>query len=401
MLRTADLDYELPEELIATQPLEERDRARLLVVSRSDPNRLEHRLVRDLPDLLTPGDVMIFNDTRVLPARFVGRRCDTGGRIAGLFVSEAAPPRPAKAPLTAEAATTCRFGPVGPRWSVMLKSNGRLRPGVEVMIERPEGGGGDPSIGGAAHCSLRLLAKQGDTWLVQVNVAEPTHLLLERFGRTPLPPYILRSRRERGGDDSATPEAVDRDHYQTVYAKEAGAIAAPTAGLHFTPELLARLDQRSVRRAFVTLHVGAGTFKPVETEFVEEHPMHRERFSVPAATLEVLHQVVAARATESGKEAGAAPRVFAVGTTSVRTLESLPAPLPVEPASGEADLLISPGFDFRLVDGLLTNFHLPRSTLIALVAALLGLERTMMLYRTAVEERYRFYSYGDAMLILP
>lgn len=374
MLPTAELDYELPRAAIAARAAEPRDSARLLVISRSDPARLEHRHIRDLPELLQPRDLLVFNTSHVLRARLLGHRADSGGRIEGLYLEDAT-------------------GSSDPerRWQVLLRGK-KLRPGLRVELDRPDGRAGD--------LSLRILGPGEDgpgSWIVAVegqSAAGPATAsdLLESIGATPLPPYILSARRELGLH-IADPE--DRRRYQTVYAAPGpgrGSVAAPTAGLHFTPELLARLAQRGIERADVVLHVGAGTFRPVETAMVEDHPMHTEWCSLPGPAREAIRR--------------APGRVIAVGTTSARTLETY--------ARAELDgqglapsiptrLLITPGFRWQWTDGLLTNFHLPRSTLLAMVAALVpgGAPRLLELYRLALREGYRFYSYGDAMLVLP
>jgi len=365
MLRTADLDYDLPPRLIATRPAEPRDAARLMVVSRSDPARREHRMFSDLPDLVQAGDLLVFNRTRVLPARIAGRRRDTGGKVAGLFLEE-------------EAAGV---------WRVLLRSNGRLRPGLTIDLARS----GDEEVG----ASLELERRQGAEWLAAVEPAgRPAADLLAKVGATPLPPYILQARSSKG---ETWPEDADRTWYQTVFAEDerAASVAAPTAGLHFTPRVLSALEQRGVERRALSLDVGWGTFKPVEADTVEAHEIHAERFCVPADTC---------RAVADPRRTG---RRIAVGTTTARALESLPDASDLESPTrgweGRTDLMITPGHRWRFVDGLLTNFHLPRSTLLAMVSALFpeGPSRLLDLYRVAVEREYRFYSYGDAMLILP
>ena len=364
-LRTEDLAYDLPEDRIATRPAEPRDSARMLVISRSS-DTLEHRKVSDLPDYLVPGDALVMNKTAVIPARFVGKRTDSGGKVEGLFLDE----------------------PEVGTWRVMLKSNGRLRPGLVIELadgqDRPSGQ------------VIRLGKRDGDEWIVHPESNLSAREILGAVGRTPLPPYILRARGVRG--DRSVDDAQDRSWYQTVYADpdQGRSVAAPTAGLHFTPELLQTLLGKGVERLEISLDVGPGTFKPITTPTLEMHDMYWECYEVPPETLESLNAI------QDRKKAGESGRLFAVGTTSVRTLESLPDPLPVhESLTGTTDLFIAPPYDFRFVDGLLTNFHLPRSTLLALVAALVGLERLLAVYEQAIREGYRFYSYGDAMLILP
>lgn len=365
MLRTAELDFELPERLIATRPCEPRDAARLMVLRRSDPAFVLHTQVRELPGLLCAGDLLVFNRTTVVPARLSGRRRATGGRIGGLFVREL---------------------DVAEEWAVLLQSGGRLASGDVIDL--------DDGAGAPTGVALRLLAREGEEWSTRLEGAAgaSARTILERVGATPLPPYILRARKLAG--DTA-PDALDRAWYQTVYADPAsgGSVAAPTAGLHFTPGLLDRLRGEGVREAFVSLRVGLGTFKPVTAQTIEEHDMHAEWFDAPAATL---------RAIEAAARGGG--RTIAVGTTSARALESAPASCNLSAgASGWTRLLVTPGHAWRRVDGLMTNFHLPRSTLLALVSALLpeGPARLLAAYREAVRLEYRFYSYGDAMLILP
>ncbi len=361
-LRTDELDYGLPEQFIATRPAEPRDSARLLVV-RCSRDELEHRLVRDLPEYLEPGDALVFNNTAVAPARLFGRRVDTGGRVEGLFLEELD--------------EQC--------WRLMLKSNGKLRKGQRIELINQGGQG-------SGHC-LRLIERDGAEWIAGVEDHESAPGVLDEVGLTPLPPYIIRA---RGARNVHIDDARDRQWYQTVYADEANrkSVAAPTAGLHFTQELLKAIDARGVRRLDVTLNVGSGTFKPITTETIDEHEMHTEWCETPPATLEALRD----------REDGSLRRVLAVGTTTVRTLESLPDPLPSDGGkaiSGETAMLISPPYKFKQVNGMLTNFHLPRSTLLALVGAMVGLDRLLDIYREAVQLEYRFYSYGDAMLILP
>lgn len=370
-MRTADLDFHLPPERIATTAAEPRDSARLMVIHR-DTGKIEHRRVRDLPSLgvFRPGDLMVVNQTRVLQAYLTGTRAATGGKITGLFVC-------------AHDETT---------WEVMLEAKGKLQPGETINLHAPK----DPEV----LAQLTLVESLGrGAWRAQVTAEDavdpPT--LLGRVGQTPLPPYIRKARKAR-----AQPEFTgdDFERYNTVFAstQPAASVAAPTAGLHFTPQLLAAIDQLGVQRAAVTLHVGLGTFLPVHTDQIEDHPIHREWIDVPLEALDALRGV-----RERGGD------ILAVGTTSVRTLESLPEPLDgVTQHSGETELFITPdrvadgSFCYRYTDRLLTNFHLPQSTLLALVAALpgVGVERLLDWYRLAIDEEYRFYSFGDAMLIL-
>jgi S-adenosylmethionine:tRNA ribosyltransferase-isomerase len=364
LLPTASLDYDLPPDRIATHPTEPRDAARLLVVRRADPGRFEHRTIRDLPDLLAFGDRLVCNTTRVLPARFRGVREDTGGRVEGLYLGD---------------------DPAG----VRLLAGDAPSPFALEMLEPAA----DPP--GAWRVRVRGLEGSGGSDAPSV---------LEAVGLTPLPPYILAARRagHDPGDDRA-----DRRQYQTVFADagSAGSVAAPTAGLHFTPGLLSGLASRGIERTGVVLHVGAGTFKPVECETVEDHPMHAEWCAMsPGAVGEVQRTRLAGG------------RVIAVGTTSVRTIESFAGRFGAgeSPEHLSTRLLVTPGCRFAWTDGLLTNFHLPRSTLMALVGAFLqgpdepplpdgtpvGVERLKGAYREAIARGYRFYSFGDAMLIL-
>jgi len=380
-VRTSELEFDLPRELIATEPASPRDAARMLVVSRSDPARLEHRRVRDLPAYLAAGDRLVFNATRVVPARLRGRNLDTGGKVQGLYLHDGG-----------------RDDQGRPVWIALIKAR-RFRAGRRVELI--------DAIGERTGVVLTLLERTGDedgAWRVAVDLppglGAETPTILDRVGLTPLPPYILSARRERGLSDD---DAHDRADYQTVFAAHAGAagegappdagsVAAPTAGLHFTPELLARLGAMGVERAEVELSVGAGTFKPVETDTLEAHPMHAEWCSLGAAGPAVLDPPRG--------------RLIAVGTTSVRTLEAYAAlrdaadPLP---AWMSTRLLIAPGYRWRTVQGVMTNFHLPHSTLLALVAGLFdtGMERVHEIYAAAIRERYRFFSFGDAMLVLP
>ena len=342
--RTADYDFVLPQELIAQRPTERRDESRLLVVHRAT-GRLEHRRFRDLPEYFAPGDALVVNATRVLRARLLGTRSSTGAP-AEIFLLR---------PLG------------GDRWEAMVHPGGKLRPGRRVHIAE----GFDAEI---------LETTERRTRIVRLESGDlPTDEAIERFGHVPLPPYMHRA-----------DEVVDAERYQTVYARERGSVAAPTAGLHFTPELLASLAAKGVRRAELVLHVGAGTFKPVETDDPAAHVMHSEWFTIPddaAAT------IAAARASNNA--------VWAVGTTSCRALESAAAPDgTLRPGEAETDIFIRPPYRFRVVDRLITNFHLPKSTLVMLVAAFAGYELTMRAYQEAIDARYRFYSYGDAMAII-
>lgn len=336
-------DFDLPQDLIALRPAVPRDSARLLLVNGAEP--LADRTVRDLPGLLRPGDVLVFNDTRVIPARLEGTR---GAARIGATLHKRIDLR---------------------RWQAFVRNARRLRAGDRI----------DFSAGVTAIAE----EKHGDGSVVLLFEGdEPVEVLLERAGQVPLPPYIAGKR--------ATDER-DRADYQTMFAREDGAVAAPTAALHFTPELLAALDARGIGRETLTLHVGAGTFLPVKVDDTDEHAMHSEWGRIEAATANRLN---AARAVGG--------RVIAVGTTSLRLLESATGEDDViRPFAGDTDIFITPGYRFRAVDGLMTNFHLPKSTLMMLVSALMGRERMMEAYAHAIRERYRFYSYGDSSLLLP
>ncbi|MFG0284785.1 MAG: tRNA preQ1(34) S-adenosylmethionine ribosyltransferase-isomerase QueA [Phycisphaerales bacterium JB039] len=396
MLRTELLDYDLPQDLVATHPAHRRDESRLLVVSRSDPQRLEHRVFRDLPSLLTPGDLLIFNTSAVLPARFFGFRADTGGKVEGLFLEVA------EAPGNTDVAKPTSVAQL--YWLAMIKSR-RFRPGAIVKLRAR-----DNTVSNA---SLELIEPSSEipgAWLVRIDPGdddaadstERTERLLRAIGRPPLPPYI-RAARRAGGESDESPE--DTERYQTIYARASGAgegsVAAPTAGLHFTAQTLDQLTARAIDRAHVTLHVGAGTFRTVEAETVEAHDMHAE---LCAMTPEAIQQIERTRS--------AAGRIIPVGSTSMRTIEAYARwmrahPGKATPARMWTDLLLTPGSDLLWADGLLTNFHLPRSTLMALVAMLLNADperavaRLKSIYAEAIAQRYRFYSYGDAMLVLP
>lgn len=341
-------DYELPRELIAQSPLHSRVDARLIVIGRKVES-IAHRHVRDLPELLRPGDCLVINDTRVVPARLVGYRTATGGHWEGLFL-EAGP---------------------GGVWRVMGKTRGKLVPGETITLL---------DAGGREAAMLQLLARQADgAWVVRPDNDDAPFAVLERVGRVPLPPYI------RGG------EMVDADRaqYQTVFAENLGAIAAPTAGLHFTDRLLRQLTDRGVAICRVTLHVGAGTFRPIATERLAEHHLDSEWGRIDQATADRIEQ--------SRRQGG---RVVAVGTTSVRLLETAAAGGRLKPYAGKTDLFIRPPFEFQAVDVLMTNFHLPKTTLLVLVRTFGGEALIRRAYEEAIREQYRFYSYGDAMLIV-
>jgi S-adenosylmethionine:tRNA ribosyltransferase-isomerase len=347
-MRIEELDYDLPPHLIAQQPAAERDLSRLLVLRRHG-TIAAHTHFRNLPDFLCPGDLLVLNDTRVLPARLLGHRARTGGKWEGLFVGQQ---------------------PDG-AWELLCQTRGRLMLGETVLVERE---------GQEAPLRLCLIGKTpSGHWLARPEQTDAFPELLERFGQVPLPPYIRKGRASN----------ADRERYQTVFACHPGAVAAPTAGLHFTPQLFEELDRHGVHRAMVTLHVGPGTFQPVQVEEVEQHRVQAEWGEVPATTATAINEC---------RERGG--RVVAIGTTAVRVLETAAASGKVRAWSGQTELTICPPFDFRAIDVLITNFHLPRSSLLLLVAAFTGLESLRAAYRTAVEMGYRFYSYGDATLIV-
>ena len=340
-------DYELPKELIAQHPSAHRDESKLMVLRRAD-GALEHRTFRDLPELLSANDLLVLNDTKVCPARLIGQR-HTGGRVDALFVQHVEPGV----------------------WEALVHARRRLQPGEVLDFEE-----------GRLRAVVRGRRDSGE-WLLDLGAETDLHAVLAEVGRAPLPPYIKRSR------EHDPFQAADRDRYQTVYARSMGAIAAPTAGLHFTEELLDRLRQKGVETVNVTLHVGLGTFRPIKVERVEDHEMHVEQFEVGAEAAETL-----IRARREGR------RIIAVGTTSCRVLETLAARDRIEAMNAETGLFIHPPYEFQLTDALVTNFHLPRTSLLLLVSAFAGREHILNAYETAKRLQYRFYSYGDAMLII-
>jgi S-adenosylmethionine:tRNA ribosyltransferase-isomerase len=341
-MRLSDFDFDLPAERIALRPARPRDSARLLVVRGAD---ISDWSVRDLPELLEPGDVLVFNDTKVIPAQLEGRR---GEASVGATLHKREGPR---------------------EWQAFLRNAKRVRPGDTIEF--------------GEQVTASLVEKNEDgSGLLHFHGEEPVELLLERAGRIPLPPYIA-SRREV--------DERDRDDYQTMFAREEGAIAAPTAALHFTRELLDALTARGIGREVLTLHVGAGTFLPVKSEKIDEHKMHAEWGRIDAETAQRLNA-----ARTEGR------RLISVGTTSLRLLESAASgDGAIQPFEGDTAIFITPGYRFKAIDGLITNFHLPKSTLFMLVSALMGLDVMKSAYAHAVAENYRFYSYGDASLLLP
>lgn len=350
-MNTADFDYALPPELVAQSPAPRRDGSRMMVLHR-DTKTWEHRLFTDLPEYLDPGDLLVANDTRVIPARVFGHklRPGTGGKVEFLLLEETSPGV----------------------WDALMRCRRRPEPGEKIAID------GSPAVA--------TLLEDGPLGRCKIAVESPVPFLrvLDDVGLTPLPPYIRRKM------SPSEQREADKVRYQTVFAREPGAVAAPTAGLHFTPEVLQMLADKGVARKTVTLHVGIGTFRPVVAERVEDHRMDEERWWIPPDTAAAA---VAARA--------AGHRVVAVGTTSVRTLETAAArPEGFGPGSGRTSIFIYPPYEFRAVDAMVTNFHLPKSTLIMMISAFAGREFVLAAYEEAIRLRYRFYSYGDCMLIL-
>ena len=339
-MKKSDFYFDLPEELIAQTPLERRDASRLLVLNKKT-GELEHRHFYDLPEYLHEGDCLVMNDSRVLPARLLGCR-SSGGSVELVLLRDLGEGK----------------------WECLSRPGRKTKPGTEL------------SFGDGELTATVLAVTEGGNRIVQFHYEGIFLEVLERLGKMPLPPYIKA-------------ELHDAERYQTVYSREVGSAAAPTAGLHFTQELLQKLADKGVRLCYVTLHVGLGTFRPVKEEEIEDHPMHAEFCMIPEETARIVN--------ETKKNGG---RVIAVGTTSCRTLESFAsADGALSPSSGWTDIFIYPGYRFKCIDALITNFHLPESTLIMLVSALAGRETILHAYETAVKERYRFFSFGDAMLI--
>lgn len=341
-LKTSDFYYDLPKELIAQTPVEPRDSSRLLVLNKNT-GEITHKHFYDIIDFLNPGDCLVLNDSRVLPARLYGCRKDTGTKVEFLLL-------------------THREGDV---WEALAGPGRRAKPGTKFVF-------GDGLLEG----EVLQIVEEGNR-LIRFTYEGNFYEILDKIGQMPLPHYI-------------TAELKDNERYQTVYSKERGSAAAPTAGLHFTPELLDKIKAKGIKLAFVTLHVGLGTFRPVTAEKITDHKMHSEHYYLPAKAAEAINET---------HQAGG--RVIAVGTTSCRTLESVAAKEGcIRESSGWTDIFIYPGFQFHALDGLITNFHLPESTLIMLVSALAGYDHIMNAYGIAVQEKYRFFSFGDAMLIL-
>lgn len=348
-IATADYEYELPKELIAQQPLRNREDARLMLADR-DHNMIDHYHVRDLGDVLRPGDCLVLNNTKVIPAKIVGKRKQTGGRWQGLFLQS----------------------DENGNWKLLCKTRGKMKAGETVVVTDRHG---------VDRAEMTMLARLDDgAWVAKPNIDGTFEEVLSLIGRVPLPHYI------RDGN------MVDKDleDYQTIYAKQPGAVAAPTAGLHLTRRLIKELIDDGIRIAQVTLHVGIGTFRPVTADLLDDHQMHSEYGELTKKAVDILAQT----RIEGG-------RIIAVGTTTVRVLETAAAASDqLQPWSGQTNLFIKPPWDFKLVDGLMTNFHLPRSTLLVMIRTFGGDELMKRAYAEAVDEKYRFFSYGDAMLIV-
>lgn len=340
-MKTSDFYYDLPQEQIAQTPIEPRDHSRLMVLHREN-DMIEHRHFYDIIDYLNEGDCLIVNDSRVIPARIYGVKEDTGAKIEFLLLKQLS----------------------GNRWETLVKPGKKAKIGTKFSF-------GD----GLLKAEVVDIIEDGNR-IVELQSEENIYTTLDKIGQMPLPPYI-------------TEKLEDQERYQTVYSHELGSAAAPTAGLHFTNELLDKIRAKGVNIGYVTLHVGLGTFRPVKVDDVTKHKMHSEHYEIPAETAELIKRTKA-----NGK------RVIAVGTTSCRTLESVAASGEIRACDGFTDIFIYPGFAFKVLDGLITNFHLPESTLIMLVSAFYGYDKTMKAYEVAVREKYRFFSFGDAMAIL-
>ena len=341
-MKTSDFFYDLPEELIAQDPLEDRTASRLLVLNR-ETGAIEHKIFSDVIDYLNEGDCLVINNTRVIPARLIGEKEDTGGKVEVLLLKRRA----------------------NDVWETLVKPGKKLRPGARVTF-------GD----GRLKAEILEIAEEGNR-LVRFYYEGIFEEILDSLGEMPLPPYI-------------THKLEDKEMYQTVYAKYDGSAAAPTAGLHFTKELLSKIEEKGIKIASITLHVGLGTFRPVKVDDVNNHHMHTEWYEVNAEAADIIN--------ETKRNGG---RVICVGTTSCRTIESVADENGYMKAkTGETDIFIYPGYKFKVMDGLITNFHLPESTLVMLVSAFAGKENVLAAYETAVKERYRFFSFGDAMLII-
>jgi len=340
-METKDFDFYLPEELIAQTPLENRDHSRLMVLDK-ETGKIEHKHFYDIIDFLNKGDCLVLNNTRVLPARLIGEKQETGGKIEFLLLKRV------------ELDT----------WEALVKPGKKAKIGSRFTFGN-----------GLLHTEVIGIGDEGSR-IIKFEYKGVFEEILDELGQMPLPPYI-------------TEKLEDKERYQTVYSKNQGSAAAPTAGLHFTNELLSKIESKGVKIAYITLHVGLGTFRPVKVDKIEEHKMHSEFYIIDDETANIINDT---------KKQG--NKVITVGTTSTRTLESVANKDGIiKPSSGWTDIFIYPGYDFKIVDNLITNFHLPESTLIMLVSTLAGQEKTLNAYKTAVEERYRFFSFGDAMFI--
>lgn len=336
----SDFDYFLPEELIAQHPIEPRDSSRLLVLDKNTGARA-HQHFYDLPTYLRAGDTLVFNDTRVIPARLIGAKAETGGKVEVFLLTRKS----------------------GDQWEALVKPGKKARAGTIIKFSEE------------LSCEIMETTDFGGR-IVRFIFDGIFEEILDRLGQTPLPPYIKE-------------ELADKERYQTVYARERGSAAAPTAGLHFTKELMEKVKAKGVNLAFVTLHVGLGTFRPVNTDDITNHVMHREYYSVSPETAQLINNT---------KTAGG--RVIAVGTTAIRTLETATSDGVLEAKSGWTEIFIYPGYEFKMIDAAVTNFHLPKSTLLMLISALASKESVLTTYEEAVQEKYRFFSFGDAMLII-
>lgn len=340
-MKTSDFYYDLPKELIAQTPLEPRDSSRLLVLGRESGN-IEHKHFYDIIDYLNPGDLLVCNDSRVLPARIFGIKDETGARVEFLLLKQIS----------------------GNKWETLCKPGKKAREGAKF------------SFGDGIMTATVVEVKDDGNRIVEFECEDNFFSALDIIGQMPLPPYI-------------TEELKDKERYQTVYSHELGSAAAPTAGLHFTNELMEKIKAKGINIAYVTLHVGLGTFRPVKVDDVTKHKMHSEHYEIPEETARLINET-----KKNGK------RVIAVGTTSCRTLESVASFYgEIKPCDGFTDIFIYPGYEFKVLDGLITNFHLPESTLIMLVSAFAGYDNIMNAYKVAVQEKYRFFSFGDAMFI--
>jgi S-adenosylmethionine:tRNA ribosyltransferase-isomerase len=349
-MKANELNYYLPAELIAQQPVRVRSDSKLLVFNCSSGELIDSTFSK-IGDFLLRGDCLVLNDTKVLPARFFGQR-SSGGKLEALFLAERTPGV----------------------WEAMLKGVGKVKQGEVIYLK-------DKTKNDFCEAEILNKIEQGKC-LLKIKVDGNAEAILEKIGFPPLPPYIKRGRDQKQAE-------ADKLRYQTVYARHTGAVAAPTAGLHLTEQLIEQLKQAGIHFAYITLHIGEGTFKPITTDNIEEHKIHQEPFRID----EKNAQIVSATREKGG-------RIIAVGTTSARTLETIASGSQIKAATGTTELFIKPGYKFKIVDAMITNFHLPKSTLLALVAAFAGLENILAAYQHAIEQRYRFYSYGDAMLII-